>query len=179
MTMASKQKSIFEEPAKAQLRKERTETKDEFVPFEESIFAKPKKKVLSISNTSSAESKIDLEEIFSKYKDLYTSEYVSNTRKLNMTDVNTYNTCCINLEESQKMKVINTEANNLVKKVIKSVCTCGEDVFCCYVSMNRTLINLISEVDPSMDTFDMYRVLDKSYAEVIDEFKNGDLWQKS
>ncbi len=74
--MASKQKSIFEEPVKVQLRKERTETKDEFVPFEESIFAKPKKEKVQVFKLSIKEDKINLDELFNKYKDLYMNEYI-------------------------------------------------------------------------------------------------------
>ena len=151
---------------------------DDEVPFDESIFAKSKKKALIVSNVFSKEYKIDLEELFNKYKDIYAIEYILNVKRLNIMDVNTFNTCCINLEESRKTKVMNIDSTyDLIKRIIKSVCTCTEDVFCCYTNMNRALLDLISELNPSMDTFTMYQVLDRSYVEVIDEF-GGKAWQR-
>ena len=152
---------------------------DDEIPFEESIFAKHKKRVTTVSNIPFMECKIDLEKLFDKYKDIYMNDYILNVKRLNMIDANTFNTCCINLEESRKTKVMNINTTyDLIKRIIKSVCTCTEDVFCCYTNMNRALFDLISELNPGMDTFTMYHILDRSYAEVIDEI-GGKAWQKS
>ncbi len=87
-----------------------------------------------------------------------------------MIDANTYNICCMNLEESRKTKYISIEIYDLVKRVIKSACICIEDTFYCYTNMNKALLDLIAELHPDMDISIMYHIVDKSYAEVIDEF---------
>ncbi len=143
------------------------------VPLEESIFAKKKKGVSSDFKIPHKEKKVDLEEIFNRYKDLYISEYISNTKRLIMIDANIFNNCCVLLEESRKTKVMNIESYDLVKRVIKSSCTCVGDVFYSYTNMNMTLLRLISEMNSDMDTFTMYNVLDRSYIEVIDELSNN------
>lgn len=94
-----------------------------------------------------------------------------------MIDSNMFNVCCMNLEESRKTKIMNIESYNIVKRIIKSVCTCVGDVFYSYTNLNVTLINLVTEVDLSADTTTIYHILDRSYAEVIDEF-GGKTWQK-
>ena len=151
---------------------------DDEVPLEESIFAQKKKGVTSNFKIPHKEKKIDLEEVFNRYKDIYMNEYILNTKRLNMIDSNIFNNCCVLLEESRKTKVMNAEAYDVVKRVIKSACTCVGDVFYSYTNMNRTLLSLISEMNPNMDTFTMWNVLDRSYIEVIDEF-GGKAWQKS
>lgn len=151
---------------------------DDEVSLEDSIFAKKKKGMSSDFRIPHKEKKIDLDDIFNRYKDLYISEYISNTMRLNMVDANIFNTCCVLLEESRKTKVMNIESYDLVKRVIKSACTCVGDVFYSYTNMNMTLLRLISEMNPDMDTSIMYNVLDRSYIEVIDEL-GGKRWQKS
>lgn len=143
---------------------------DDEVPLEESIFAKRKKSVLVLPKAFPKECKINLDDLFNKYKDLYMSEYISNVNRSNMIDANMFNNCCVILEESRKTKVMNVEAYDIVKKVIKSVCTCVGDVFYSYTNINIVLLSLISELYPDMDTFTMYKILDRSYIEVIDEF---------
>lgn len=145
---------------------------DDEVPIEESIFAKKKKGVSSCSKVFSVDKKIDYEALFNKYKVLYMNETILNVQRLNMIDSNIYNNSCVLLEKSKKTKIMNVESYDMVKRVIKSVCTCVGDVFYSYTNMNKTLLDLISELDPEIDTSMMYHILDRSYAEVIDEVNN-------
>lgn len=199
--MVSKQRSIFEEPVKVRSRKNQVRVEDvvpledsifakiiykeksdddedtkfnlcdDEVPFEESIFAK-KKKTVSCSKVLSKDLKIDYEALFSKYKDLNMKDFIYNTKNLNTVDANTFNVCCMNLEESKKIVgVMDIELYNIVKRVIRSTCTCVSDVFYSYINMNATLLRLISELHPNVDTFTIYQILDRSYAEVIEDFK--------
>jgi len=102
---------------------------DDEVPFEESIFVRNKKKPSFTLKANSKDYKINLEEVFSRYKDLYRNEYIMNIERLNTIDVNTYNNCCVLLEESRKAKIMNLESYDILKRVIKSVCTGVEDIF--------------------------------------------------
>ncbi len=150
---------------------------DDEVPLEESIFAKKKKGISSGFKIPHKEKKVDLEDIFKKYKELYVFEYISNIKRMNMIDANVFNNCCFTLEESRKTKVMNIESYDIAKRIIKSTCTCVEDVFYSYTNMNFALISLISEMNPDMDTSIIYNVLDRSYIEVIDEL-GGKIWQR-
>ncbi len=150
---------------------------DDEVPLEESIFAKKKKCISSGFKISHKEKKVDLEEIFNRYKELYNCEYISNIKRLNMIDANIFNNCCFTLEESRKTKVMNIESYDIIKRIIKSTCTCVGDVFYSYTNMNFALISLIFEMNPDMDTSIIYNVLDRSYIEVIDEL-GGKTWQR-
>lgn len=171
------QKAIYKEENNESDEDTKFNLHDDEVLFEESIFAKKKKGMPSDFRIPHKEKKIDLDEIFKRYKDLYANEYILNTKRLIMIDANIFNNCCILLEESRKTKVMNIESYDLVKRVIKSSCTCVGDVFYSYANMNMTLLRLISEINPDMDTFTMYNVLDRSYIEVIDEL-GGKRWQK-
>lgn len=160
----TEEKSDDDEDTKFNLR-------DDEIPFEDSIFAK-KKKTVSCSKVLSKDLKVDYEALFNKYKDLYTMESIYNTKSLNTVDANTFNTSCMNLEESKKIVgIMDIELYNIVKRVIKSTCTCVNDVFHSYINMNATLLRLISELHPEVNTFTIYQILDRSYAEVIEDFE--------
>ena len=238
--MASKQKSIFDkEPVKVQPRNEQTKTEDEFISFEDSIFAKNKKSKVIVQPKSlipkddfvpiedsifcpkyacheendkddednnlfvhddevpfedsifarhkkkvpivyklPKENKVDLEELFKKYQHIYMNDYIINVKKLYMINANTFDVCCMNLERSRGAKYMNTDTYDLVKRVIKSACVGVADTFYCYTNMSKTLLDLVSEMNPDMDIDVMYHIIDRSYAEAIDEF-GGKRWQKS
>ena len=169
--MASKQKSIFDSSG----HDEQTVVKESFVSIEDTIFCRRKENTGFLSR--SEDSKIDTEDLFSRYKDIYLIEYTSNIKRLNVIDSGTFNRCCLLLEESRDMKIMNVEAYDIVKEVIKSACTCVEDAFYCYTNMNKALIDLVAELCPSMDIFTVWHVIDRSYAEVIEEF-GSKRWQK-
>jgi len=143
---------------------------DDEVPLEESIFARNKKKPSFTLKANSKDDKIDLEEVFNRYKVIYTNEYILNIKRLNMIDVDTFNNCCVLLDESRKTKFVNVQSYDIVKQIIKSVCTCVADTFYSYTNMNTALINLISELDTNIDVYTMYHVIDRSYSEAIEEF---------
>lgn len=147
------------------------------VPLEESVFAKPKKTLSSVNATNAKRKSIDLDALFKKYKDIYMNEYIYNKQRLNMIDSKSFNICCSNLESSLKTKVMNVESYDIMKKIIKSSCTCVEEAFYCYFNMNRCLIELANEINPNEDFSVIYHIVDRSYAEVISEF-GGMTWQK-
>lgn len=142
----------------------------DYVPFEESIFAKHKSVVSSTPVVISEDDIINLVKLFNKYKDIYMKEYISNTERLNIIDANTFNNCCILLENSLKVKIMDIEAYAIVKKIIRNACTCVEDTFYCYTNINRALMDFITELSPVISVYDMYHIIDRSYAEVINEF---------
>lgn len=149
---------------------------DDEIPLEESIFAKPKKIVSSPVVIKSKEN-INLNDLFMKYKDIYMNECICNKQRLNMIDSNTFNVCCVNLESSLKIKVMNIEAYDVMKKLIKSSCKCAEEAFYCYTNLNKCLIDLAHELNPNENVSVIFHMIDRSYAEVINEL-GGVRWQK-
>ncbi len=141
------------------------------VPFEESIFSKRKKSSSTVFKVQEKDNKFDPDELFRKYKDIYANEYILNIERLNMIDSDTFNRCCSLLEESRNVKLMNVEFYDLVKRVIKSKCTCVEDVFYSYyANISVSLINLIYEISPDITTDNLYHIIDRSYSEVIEEY---------
>jgi hypothetical protein len=143
---------------------------DDEVPFEESIFARHKKSKIYKNELSIEDNKIKLDNLFNKYKVLYLNEYIANIKKLHVIDAETYNTCCNNLEMSQSVKFMNTEYYDLIKRIIKTVCMSIESTFYSYTNLNRTFIHLNTEMNQDMDLFLSYSIVDKAYADVINEF---------
>lgn len=146
------------------------------IDFEDSIFAKPKKKVYVVPKEIEDKNKELMNRLYIKYKDIYMNEYISNTERLNEIDSNMYDVCCSNLERSKDVEIMNVEVCNLAKSIIRSVCTCAGDVFYSYTNPNFALIDFITEACPDLDVFDISTIIDKSYADVLDGFsvkKNG------
>lgn len=143
---------------------------DDEVPFEESIFAKPKKSKVLKQEISDKDNEKRIKDLFEKYKEIYKREYISYIQKLYSVDADTYNQCCRNLE-SHKPKLMNIVNYDLSKTIIVNSCTSVEDVFYCYTNLNRALIDFLSELNPDILPNEIFDIIDISYAEVLSEFK--------
>lgn len=151
--------------------------KEQFVPLEDSIFARPKRKAKSERTTESIvtgkEKKENIRLVFEECKKKYILSCNVFRDRFSVLEPVVFDRCCELMMESLEMNIFNPEAHEYLKSMIKSVCKTQNELVYYYSNIQGAMIQFLNDCYPDMDTDAVYMLIDNSYAQVFKEMRGG------